>query len=82
MTSGFCPIHFTVTFAGHRILYSSLYRRSLYCGSTVKSLVTFQEPRNGPNIIPPEAILYSLMMRMRYFAKKIVFPVTCFSKLG
>ena len=80
MTSGFCPIHFTVTFAGHRIfiVISKIVILWFHC----KSLVTFQEPRNGPNIIPPEAILYSLMMRMRYFAKKIVFPVTCFSKLG
>ena len=37
--SGFCPIHFTVTFAGHSIFIVIpgilLYRGSLYRGSTV-----------------------------------------------
>ena len=37
--TGFCPIHFTITFAGQRLLIVipgiSLYRRSLIRGSTV-----------------------------------------------
>ena len=41
--SGFCPIHFTVTFAGHSISIVipgiSLYRGSLYRGSTVPILL-------------------------------------------